>query len=373
MQRSDAVRLVACAWLLGGCFNPKDGPGDTGSGTVTSGASGTTRVESTTTAEPTTAEPTTTMTETEDPTGGSGTGADATGTTGPPAVCGDGIVGAGEECDDGDVMANDGCSPACTLECGDGVVNDGEGCDDGNREDNDGCSSDCVIEVCGDNVVQSTEECDDGNVDPGDGCSGECNFEACGNGITTPPEECDDGNEVDMDGCTHCLRDLYVFVSSAAQNGNFGGSEGADTYCTALATKAGLPGAKYVGLVATSALDVPSKRLGKTARPYLLPTDVPVAVDKAALLGQTLLAPIDVDELGNKVSGAADCKTAGLVWTGLTATGAASTSNCALWLVATPFPSGMAGNFMSKGGTRFETCKVGCDAKLRLYCAQASP
>jgi len=31
-------------------------------------------------------------------------------------VCGDGIVTPGEACDDGNVAANDGCSPACTIE-----------------------------------------------------------------------------------------------------------------------------------------------------------------------------------------------------------------------------------------------------------------
>jgi len=61
-------------------------------------------------------------------------------------VCGDGIVTAGEECDDG---VNDGgyeeCAPGCVLDvgCGDGVVQEGEDCDDGNRLDGDGCGSSC--------------------------------------------------------------------------------------------------------------------------------------------------------------------------------------------------------------------------------------
>jgi fibro-slime domain-containing protein len=62
------------------------------------------------------------------------------------AKCGDGIIGAGEECDDG---VNDGgyneCQPGCKLGayCGDGVVDPGEDCDDGNRFDGDGCGSAC--------------------------------------------------------------------------------------------------------------------------------------------------------------------------------------------------------------------------------------
>ena len=62
------------------------------------------------------------------------------------AKCGDGIIGAGEECDDG---VNDGgyneCQAGCKLGayCGDGVVDEGEHCDDGNRVDGDGCGSGC--------------------------------------------------------------------------------------------------------------------------------------------------------------------------------------------------------------------------------------
>jgi fibro-slime domain-containing protein len=63
-------------------------------------------------------------------------------------ICGDGVVTAGEECDDG---VNDGgyeeCAPGCVLgpRCGDGVVqkDQGEACDDGNRRDGDDCGSSC--------------------------------------------------------------------------------------------------------------------------------------------------------------------------------------------------------------------------------------
>ena len=60
--------------------------------------------------------------------------------------CGDGVVTAGEECDDG---VNDGgyeeCGKGCKLDarCGDGIVQDGEDCDDGNRRDGDECGSSC--------------------------------------------------------------------------------------------------------------------------------------------------------------------------------------------------------------------------------------
>ena len=59
----------------------------------------------------------------------------------------------GEECDDGEVRAGDGCSADCKVEagwecpgnlcsklCGNGQVDMGEGCDDMNNKFNDGCS-----------------------------------------------------------------------------------------------------------------------------------------------------------------------------------------------------------------------------------------
>ncbi len=60
--------------------------------------------------------------------------------------CGDGIVGVGEQCDDGVNAGGYGkCGPGCQLGayCGDGVLQMGEDCDDGNRIDGDGCDNSC--------------------------------------------------------------------------------------------------------------------------------------------------------------------------------------------------------------------------------------
>lgn len=65
------------------------------------------------------------------------------------STCGDGIVASNEVCDDG---KNDGsyggCMPGCKARgprCGDGIVqaDQGEQCDDGNLINNDGCSNGC--------------------------------------------------------------------------------------------------------------------------------------------------------------------------------------------------------------------------------------
>ena len=62
--------------------------------------------------------------------------------------CGDGILDAGEACDDGNTTNGDGCSSTCELEslCGDGILEGNEVCDDGNTVDGDGCSSTCELE-----------------------------------------------------------------------------------------------------------------------------------------------------------------------------------------------------------------------------------
>ena len=178
-------------------------------------------------------------------------------------TCGDGIPVAGREaCDDGGLVAGDGCSPECQPErgwecdpacspiaCGDGVrALPSEACDDGNTVDGDGCRADCEVEdgfvcthtaldgdgepdtdcesVCGDGKRLGTELCDDGNEVSGDGCAG-CGIEdgwgcdgplgglsvcapVCGDGRLLGGEVCDDGNTSpdpavtpveDPDGC----------------------------------------------------------------------------------------------------------------------------------------------------------------------------
>ncbi len=64
------------------------------------------------------------------------------------------------------------------LVCGDGIAGGSEECDDGNTEDGDGCSGGCLLERCGDGLVNGGgERCDDGNLDVGDGCDDECRWE----------------------------------------------------------------------------------------------------------------------------------------------------------------------------------------------------
>jgi len=166
-------------------------------------------------------------------------------------ACGDGVLATtGEDCDDGNVTAGDGCDTSCAVEtgftcdtadpsvctaiCGDGLVLGAEagatGCDDGNTTVGDGCNASCAVETgfscagtpstctpgCGDGIVVGTEGCDDGDMMSGDGCSSACAAEpgftctgspstcvtVCGDGAVGGAEACDDGNVGSSDGCS---------------------------------------------------------------------------------------------------------------------------------------------------------------------------
>jgi len=120
---------------------------------------------------------------------------------------GDGVITAGEICDDGNTASGDGCSaianwrwassaPAAQGKrafvtppvCGDGKVEGSEACDDATPcqttvarqtcrfEPNCSSATGTCTSKCGDGLVVS-EACDDGNTSNGDGCSSTCKVE----------------------------------------------------------------------------------------------------------------------------------------------------------------------------------------------------
>ena len=127
-------------------------------------------------------------------------------------ACGDGIVAGTEQCDDGNTVSGDGCSSTCQLEPGYACGPD--------QWHSTALSTQCYVTVCGDGHREGTEQCDDGNTIPFDGCSPTCTnepkcgypnndtsqpyqcFSVCGDGIKMPNEQCDDGNLQNGDGCS---------------------------------------------------------------------------------------------------------------------------------------------------------------------------
>jgi cysteine-rich repeat protein len=194
------------------------------------------------------------------------------------AVCGDGVVDPGEQCDDGNTLDGDCCSSTCTFDpdgssCTDGQFcngeetcdgagscqaglpvdcSDGVGCtDDACDEDADACVNAPNDANCPDDGLfcDGLEFCDAMNdcQSTGDPCplgtvcsegSDTCDaVAACGNGILEPGEECDDGNTLDGDCCSsQCF---FEPVGSSCSDGQFcNGEESCDGAGTC---DAGLP------------------------------------------------------------------------------------------------------------------------------------
>lgn len=143
--------------------------------------------------------------------------------------CGDGILevtpaGLREECDDGNQIDGDGCSDCKLARCGDGITDDSleEGCDEGAANSNApgaACRVDCQPRRCGDGILDEEmgEVCDDGNTSGNDGCSPDCRSKVvCGNGYVDAAagEQCDDGNHLSRDGCSsNCLAEAPLPIA----------------------------------------------------------------------------------------------------------------------------------------------------------------
>lgn len=254
---------------------------------------------STTTEETTTEETAATGVMTVDPPDTDGSGGSM---TMPVGVCGDGVVGPGESCDDGNAVDDDKCRNDCTYAaCGDGVVNGDEDCDDANMSDDDACVG-CRWAECGDGFVQAgVEGCDDGNPVPTDECVN-CQAAKCGDGVVQAgKEECEDGNMMGNDGCEpNCQKTVkYVFVTSNAYKGNLGGLKGANDACIAAAKTAGLVGIPFVAWLSDSQQS-PKDFIIKSPFPYVNLKKQMVAKDGVAFFSGQLMLPIDLTETGGK-------------------------------------------------------------------------
>jgi cysteine-rich repeat protein len=169
------------------------------------------------------------------------------------AFCGDGLLGVGEDCDDGafnnDTLA-DSCRTNCEeASCGDEVVDSGETCDDGAANGNapDACRLGCVAPSCGDGVVDTGEECDTGaarsNTTPG-ACRLNCQAASCGDGVRDAGETCDNGamNSNSTPGaCRLDCRparcgDGVVDSGEECDNGSSNGAGSCDGFCVRVAS-----------------------------------------------------------------------------------------------------------------------------------------
>jgi cysteine-rich repeat protein len=168
-------------------------------------------------------------------------------------VCGDGVIDAGETCDDGTANSDtqpDACRTTCIKPaCGDEVEDDGEECDAGTDNSDtqpDTCRTTCIEPACGDEVKDDGEECDGGGVDgiaaDRASCDSDCTAVVCGDGHTNTAanETCDtgvDGTPTDSASCDSdctavvCGDGHRNTVSEECDDGNTTAGDGCDAEC----------------------------------------------------------------------------------------------------------------------------------------------
>lgn len=213
--------------------------------------------------------------------GGSSSGLDTT--TGSVSDCGNGIVDANEECDDG-VGANDDtrfCTKSCKLNvCGDGKLFVGwELCDQGvgnSAEYGSLCGSDCTPGArCGDHKLQSE-------------------FETCDLGPNNGGEKGDEQGILCNTSCR--AQQLRGFVTATTFTGNLGGLDDADLKCRDAAAAAGLAEPeRFHALLSTGNIDAKERFKDVAASlPYVLVT--------GKKFGDSFAALIDTGPLGEGIA-----------------------------------------------------------------------
>jgi hypothetical protein len=258
---------------LAACFTPTGATLDLSTGPTTGTDS------TSTTAIPTTAPGDDAPAPTTTGTGLGSTGeAPGTGSSGPDATtgvapgCGDGVIAAPEQCDDG--AGNDDtryCKENCTLNiCGDGELLIGwELCDEGSG------NSDQYGSLCGSQCLPGAR-CGDAKVQP--------EFETCDLGANNGGAE-GDAQEILCDASCKAQR-LRGFVTATAFTGDLGGLFGADLKCRQAAAAAGLAEPeRFHALLSTGDVDAKTRFVKVAASlPYVLVTGKKFAANFPALL-----------------------------------------------------------------------------------------
>ena len=158
-----------------------------------------------------------------------------------------------------------------------------------------------------------------------------------------------------------------VFVSSVAVNGHLGGVAGADLFCQALASGAGLPGTFHAWISLTT--NAASSRITHATVPYVMLVDgmpgVVVADDWTDLTDGTLDAAIIRTEEGQVV-------TQDFAWTNTLAAGNAphDVVSCLGWTSSDSEPIGIVGTTTATNSEWAFAYNRTCDTLQSIYCVQ---
>lgn len=302
---------------------------------------------------------------------------------------------------DADTVAESGSSSGSTMDptsaiCGDGNVDPGEECDQSFKENSDKgpCTLSCKLAACGDGLIWAGQEiCDNGpnnNDDLYGGCTTKCELAAhCNDGLVQGPEECDLADDngtgefpakgVPCDsGCRYQAR--LVFLSGATyKGGELGGVEGAHLKCQALAEQAKFDNATKFMAWLSDAQHSPFQdfkhEIETVGLAYVLPNGVRVADDWNDLVLNGPGDGITVTELGEMVF---DKR----VWTGTAPSGKGfdPSAHCKAWSDSSPAYKSLIGRSSvdqqqpqdwAKWSSELQWTSFlmsGCNFPNRLYC-----
>ena len=161
-----------------------------------------------------------------------------------------------------------------------------------------------------------------------------------------------------------CQETVFVFVTKAAFQGNFGGLAGADARCQSAARDAGLPGLFRAWL---STNDQPAgSRLVHKKVPYVMPGGTRVADNYRDLTDGLLAHPIDRTEFGETVPSPFLARTA------TTPDGRALTPTCSDWTSRRRYDAGAWGatDTTTSAWSRTGVFPGRCDYLAHLYCLE---
>ncbi len=333
------------------------------------------------------------------------------------ATCDDGVINAPEGDAESDIdcggatcdgcplnlrcTGNDDCASAACVDnrCAECLA-DGTGCtEDGATPICDG-SNECIAcandtqcanregsrDICdgGECVVCEADGtgCEEGGAEPicnaGDACAACQNHQEC-------IDREGDNNLCDNGSCVGCLSDTdcevgeacnanacvaakIVFVTSTTHDGDFdeggdpGGLDEADAECAARAAAGGLAG-DYVAWLSDSNTNADA-RVNQAPIPFMRVDKVRLANTWADFSDGSIAVPINVNEAGVEVA-------VGGVWTGTTAAGVASGTDCTDWTTNDNGTDGTDGTSDQSDDDWSEDDPAdACDALYRLYCVQ---